>query len=373
MERSELISRTQFTALGVSALMSPVIRVVPVNITVEAGSLAWLSAIVAIGPLVYLLAIILRLQRGLAPGEGMEAVFTRVFGRFLGSVFLILMSIWLLFYAGYSLHISAVRFISTIYPGSSKWGFIPLMGLMLLTTGLGRVKTLSRSAMIFAPLLLITFGVGLIFSMQDIDLEVFYLPVAADMKGVVLGSLPVVSAIAVMAYLPFLESYVPHETLKFSRFLPKLFLIIGAVILLCITTIGTFGPIVINDISAPFFVMLCNVTLFNVIERFEAVVIAIWFFTDFLLTSLLLQAVLVMLHHSFRLQPKGHGRFFDLRNRRWLVWICVAISITFAFLMAPTVEEQTFFAFKLIPTVSLIIIYSMFSLLFVVGLVRKRI
>ena len=85
-ERTDGISRRQLSILLFVSALSPLIRQAPGMAVQSAGSAVWLSALLALVPLPLAGLLLGRLTRKRVPGEGLGGVLLRVFGRFGGAV-----------------------------------------------------------------------------------------------------------------------------------------------------------------------------------------------------------------------------------------------------------------------------------------------
>lgn len=64
--------------------------------------------------------------------------------------------------------------------------------------------------------------------------------------------------------------------------------LLGALALF-VTTVGTFGAELAQNLHYPFFAMIRGIRIFDLLDRVEALVVAQWVITDFILVSMLLQ------------------------------------------------------------------------------------
>ncbi len=362
MPKNQLICRRQFIAICFLSVLSPVIRTIPSQTAQYADVFAWLSVFVATVPLFALLIIMLRLQKNLAYGEGVADVFLRILGKFFGRAILLVVALWLIFYCGFTIRSAAVRFVSTIYPQSSALGFIPFMALLGLVTALGSVKALGRTALFLTPMLVLTLAIVFVFAVPDVDFSTFYLPNASQTQSIFRGSLQTVNALSIVCYFAFLEGYVPHESLKLSVMGKFALPVFGVVLLLLVTTIGSFGAVLTAEINNPFFVMVRNLRFFSTLERLEALVIAIWFFTDYVLISAILHVCTIIISKCMSFLP-----------RSGIVWLSAIASAAVAVLIGGSAISMAWLSFDVVPYVNMAFTFGVFPLVFAVGMVRRRV
>ena len=92
-----------------TALLSPVLRLVPGSAAALGGPSAWAGPLAAL-PLGLLYAAMLhRLRRSLLPGERFPEMTLRMLGRRFGAFLLLLFAAWLLLYSGFVLRAGADR------------------------------------------------------------------------------------------------------------------------------------------------------------------------------------------------------------------------------------------------------------------------
>ena len=133
--------------------------------------------------------------------------------------------------------------------------------------------------------------------------------------------------------------------------------------LLCVTVVATFGAKLTTEMYYPFFVMIRCIRIFRLLERVEALVVAQWVTTDFLLLGALLQAATGELTLCF---PKLGAR------RGAVALTCLALALLSGALCAPTAFSLRELSRTLVPIASASAA-GVLVLAFVVGLIRKKI
>ena len=133
--------------------------------------------------------------------------------------------------------------------------------------------------------------------------------------------------------------------------------------LLCVTVVATFGAKLTAEMHFPFFVMIRCIRIFRLLERVEALVVAQWVTTDFLLLGALLQAATGELTLCF---PKLGAR------RGAVALTCLALALLSGALCASTSFSLRELSRTLVPIASASAA-GVLVLAFVVGLLRKKI
>ena len=360
-ERTDGISRRQLSMLLFVSALSPLIRQTPGFAVQSAGRAVWLSAVMALIPLPLLGLMLARLLRSRVPGEGLGGVLLRVFGKVGGRAAVLLYTVWTVFYAGFVLRAGADRFVTAVYPGSRAWLFMAVMAALCVPACLGRLKTLARCAEIALPLLALVFLFVFLFCVPGLDAKNLLPVTAQDVSAAARGTPWLLSTLSVLLLLAFLSDRTEPGAL--GAVFNRTFLALGALeVLLCVTIVGTFGASLTAEMNYPFFVMIRCIRIFHLLERVEALVVAQWVVTDFLLLGALLQASVGNLTLCF---PK-------LGRRRYLVALgTLALAVTAGVFCAPTAFSLRALARMLVPAASAGAA-GLLVLAFLVGLIRKK-
>ena len=358
-ERTDGISCRQLSILLFVSALSPLIRQTPGMAVQSAGGAVWLSALLALVPLPLAGLLLGRLTRKRLPGEGLGGALRRVFGRFGGTAAVLLYTVWTVFYAGFVLRAGADRFVTAVYPGSRPWLFMAVMAALCVPACLGRLKSCAEIAL---PLLALVFLFVFLFCLPGLDAANLAPLSRETVMDAARGTPWLLSTMSVLLLLAFLSDRTEPGPLAASFNRPLLAL--GALAaLLCVTVVGTFGASLTAEMHYPFFVMIRCIRIFRLLERVEALVVAQWVVTDFLLLGALLQSAAGNLTLCF---PK-------LDRRRGVVALsCLALACLAGALCAPTAFSLREMSRTLVPIASASAA-GVLVLAFVVGLVRKKI
>lgn len=361
LPREDKINPRQFAAIGFMSILSPMVRGIPAETAETAGSGAWLSVLIAAAPLavaVYFLCLLAGKRRGMA------AALTRALGSFCGKVLLSLYALWFLFLAAFTLRTGADRFIGTIYPGSGPQIFVIVMLIACLPAAMGSLKALGRAAMIFRPILLIVLALVFGFALPKAHLTGLWQINGEDEIGIMRGALSVVTPMCMCLYLAFAGDQTTE------RVKPTLLLVwLGAALLiaglLCVSTIGTFGAEMTGQLRNPFFAMVRDMSFFGSLERIDAVIVAIWVFSDFVLISLLLFFAAKLTRCIFSIQAEE-------RHARISALICAAVSLIAALLMAKDAIALDGITQTVVPPLTLLFVFILPPLVLLIGRLRGK-
>lgn len=360
-ERTDGISRRQLSILLFVSALSPLIRQTPGMAVQSAGGAVWLSSLLALVPLPLAGWMLGRLLRRRAHGEGLGGVLLRVFGRVGGRVAVLFYTGWTLFYAGFVLRAGADRFVTAVYPGSRPWLFMAVMAALCVPASLGRLKTLARCAEIALPLLVLVFAFVFLFCLPGLDAANLAPLSTETLSDAVRGTPWLLSTMSVLLLLAFLSDRTEEGALG-APFHRAFFALGTLAVLLCVTVVGTFGAKLSAEMHYPFFVMIRCIRIFRLLERVEALVVAQWVVTDFLLLGALLQTAVGNLTLCF----PSLGRY-----RTVTALVCPALAVLCAVLCAPTAFSLRSLSYWLIPAASASTAGVLVLALFV-GLARKK-
>lgn len=350
------ITRRQLSAVAFVAALTPATRILPGYCAAVSGRAAWLCPLAALPGALLIAACICAVMRRRAPGEGLAAVALRLLGRPLGGALLVLYSLWLVFYAAFSLRSASARFTVAIYPGTDPWPFIAVGAVISLVAALGKVRALGRSAEIFKALLVLALALILLMGFSQLNIDSLTPVTAADALPVLAGAPPALGILGLLLVnTAFIESdspVLPGRWRVSARWCAAMAVLISLIIAV---TLGSFGAELTAHFDLPFFTFLKNISVSGIAERVEALITAFWVFSDFVMCSLSLIAA----SDSIRLvaglpeHPEGAG---VLSRGRWLTWLCAAAAAVAAAVMAPTDFALARYSERIVPALNLIMV-----------------
>ncbi len=356
--RDDTVSFRQFAVSGALLTLSPASRLLPKAALELGGRSCWLAVFPAFGALLLLLLAARALLRG---SGGLLAVLETVLGRVPGRAAAVLVSLWLSLYCGFILRSGAERLLSTVYESGTLWFFLLSMAAVALVPALGRVSTAARAAelsmLLLAPILLLLF----LFALPEIKPE-YLLPVEPwRAGGLAAAALPMLDACTLWVYLGFLGKYRRKGSFRRAAALRWAALAMAAVLFTVLCTAGILGPESAKHQQYPFFVMVSNIRLFNVLERIEPLIVLIWVLTDQALLSLLLLSSAESLRDCFA-----------LKSRRVPVLLCGAVMLAAAFVLVGNAFELERLSERVVPIVNLSLTAIGIPLLLAVKKIKKK-
>lgn len=267
------------------------IRILPTSAVVFAGRSAWLSPFVAFVLGKILLSFMSAMHKTAPEGVGLADMAQLGLGGGAGRIFNLLVALWLTFYAGFVCRSAAERLLSTVYPNGNVSVFIIAMLLIAVITASGLTKSLSRTAEVLMPILVAVIAVVLLSSITDISGDNLLPVTYRDAKRVFDGSIPIFNVTTVFVYFLYLSGHVQKKPAVRPNRFPWLFMIALVALGVTFFTLGTIGENLAVSMENAFFIVIRNIKVLGVIERVEAVVVAIWIVTDFIFVAAILSIV----------------------------------------------------------------------------------
>lgn len=350
MGKTDRITERQLTVLIFVSLLSPMIRILPTAAVVFGGRSAWLSPFVAFVAGKLLLSFMNALRKKAPEGTGLADMVELGLGRGAGKVFNVLCALWLTFYAGFVCRSAAERLLSTVYPNGSVTVFIVVMLLIAVLTASGLTKSLSRTAEVLMPILVGVIAAVLLSAIPDVSGENLLPVTYRNARDILYGAVPIFNVMTGFIYFLFLSGHVRKDTsIRPNRF-PWLVLLALTALGVTFFTLGTLGEKLAVSMENAFFMVIRNIRVFGVVERVEAVVVAVWIVTDFIFMAALLSIVAEIWRTVTGVKKRtafvpvsavlaGAAAFLIARDafafQKWSDVLIPAVSLTFTLILIP--------------------------------------
>ena len=358
MKRSDGMSFRQYGAAALVSLFSPVARLLPGAALKRAGFSGWLAPLIALPFLLGLVWVMGRLLTVEGRKVGLADALLARLGPRLGRAVGALLVLWLLFYGGVILRSGSERILSTVYPGFGLPLFLGGSLLLGMVFARGRLRWAGRSAfvvlLLFAGILAVVFAAAL----SALHWDYLWPPELSRWREIGLAALPVADVLSPWVWFSFLRDRVTEDEGSFPRVARGLAAAALLTLVFLIVTIGDLGPELALRQQFPFYVMIKNLRLFNVLERFDAVIVVLWMMTDYVFVGMLL------LSASAALQ-----RISGTRRREIWVAFCALGMLISAIFAAGNAFLLVRLSERLIPAVNLILT---FLLLPLTALIRPK-
>ena len=355
MAEKDKISGKQLCAAVFVGLLSPAVRLQPRMSAAVAGSGAWLAPIAAMVPALLYARFLNRFISRRREGEGLSELILRILGPGAGRAALFLFSLWFTLYGGVELRASAERLLAAVYINGQAGVFIVLTLAAAYVAASGRLKSLASSAELLAPLLGGLLALVLLLSLSELRGE-YLLPVrTGGAGGLLLAAAPLVNLAGASAGFLFLTDRVDGTMPGLGR---SLVLLLAFLSTMTLCTVGSLSATLSAGLVNPFFSMVRDISLFKVIERLEAVVVALWVLTDFVFIASMIKIAAAV---NLKLIP---GR------ERPLVPALGMLAAAFA--VAPDAVSMLWVSERLVPAVNAALMFGLLPLIALVGRLRGR-
>ena len=356
--------RRQLRAMCFVASLAAVTRLLPKAPAQAAGNAGWLAPLCALPLLLLFLVFFCSFMKTRREDEGLGELILRRNGRALGSALLLIAAAYLLLSSGFILRTGAHRLNSTIYPAAGPWMFMLTMLALGTAAALGPVKALPRASRVFAPILTAVMLLAVIFALGSVDPKNLFPLYDATVFDIFLGSLSVVEIYgSVIWCAAVLEAHTPLEGGRFSFFARWLVPVCLLLTVFCAVMIGIYGAALTARFSHPFFSMVRDVTLFQSLERLDALVAALWVLSDFVVFSMQLCAAAHLLRLVLGRAPqKADSTMLDMKNGRLVIPLCAALTALAAALLPSDEQSLSTLSQRVFPALSLAVILLILSI-----------
>ena len=375
MNRDFSYNRRQLLTACAVMLLSPALRLVPERSAELAGRSAWLSVVAALPVLLIYALFLCRFSEKLGTGEGAEALFRRCLGERFGKTALFVTALWFLLYCGFILRAGAERMIHTVYNDASPGVFVLTMAALGLLGALSSERTILRAAALMAPPIFGVLFPVLAAAASSVKAENL-LPlnsfeVLYSFKGAIVTVDVAVLPMVLTLFLADEKSSADGHFPAFALWLAGVTALLS-VMEVCI--VGAFGAALTAELSQPFFVLVRNLVLFGSLERIEALVVSLWVFSDFILVAVCLSAAQRLLRGLTGKRSGYAGeKMSEMKNGRWMIWLCAAFSAIFALVFAPDSASLSLWSETVIPVANLAFSFGVLPIVYIVGKARKKI
>ncbi len=301
MYKNNKISMRQAMLLFLTCAFSPSVRLLPNYGALHANQAAWLSPIVAfiaMLPVVYTLHAFFKKYPEASLSEINDIICGKVIGKIVTCSYLLLIILLTSLYVRYY----AERLLSTILPNVNIYVFlIP----MLLTVAIALRKgivVVARMNEIIVAIIVIFFAAAVVSAIPSIEPD-YLVPVSRlDILPVARASVSIIGIWSYMGFLFFFGDVINNKPdIKKSALKTLAFSLISTILLIGVT-IGLLGAPLVRVIPIPFFAAVRQISLFNVIERIESLIVSTWLFSDFIIIAVFMHIALCIFKYLFKLE-----------------------------------------------------------------------
>ncbi len=353
------ISVRQLVIIFVMLTISPSIRIFPQLTTQIAGKAAWLSPVVGVIPMIFLILIVSSFYKKNG-SDNLGDIFCKVLGKIPGRIVCFIYLIWIIILTSLYIRYYAERILSSIMPHTSIVFLVSVM-LIIEYYGLsGGLTPLARVNELIFIIYMVIFVLITILSLPQIKYENLMNVGYLDAWPVIKSSYATFTVWGYFIFVFFFSDEVNNKekTKKYSIQGLICVFIIGVITL--VLTVGALGAHIVPHIPLPFFIVVKNISILNSIDRMESILLALWVLSDFIIISFFVYISLSILKSIFK--------FKDTKS-----FICPILLITgvgsLAFFKS-RFELENFSEYIALPT-NFILEFCIPLIVYVIGKVRR--
>lgn len=289
-EQHSTISVKQLIIIYLIAVSSPLIRIIPKNVSLVAKDGSILTPILVIIPFLLLLYI-LNVLINKSGEKSLQDVYIKIFGKFIGNIILILHIVWIFILISIYVRYFADRYASTILIFTPIHFFILTILITAFIVVRRKIEYFARTLEIFALLFSLVVVALFVISLIDVKISNIYPLTVFDALDS-LKSVPLL--LGILSYITFMfflgeEVSNKQDLKKYTKYITTKITFFNFFVIL--STIGIFGYTLTSEFNLPFFMFLKNIQLITVVERFESIFISFWFVTDFAIITLFIYII----------------------------------------------------------------------------------
>lgn len=304
MKRTIAVSPAQFTIVVTMFTIGSSVLLIPTLMAHAAEQNAWIAGLFGLVPGMAIVLLIGTLAKRFSK-ESLFEVSEIVFGKWAGIVINLLFFIFFFLLSSILLREMADFLTIKVMPETPMYAIeILFMTAIVYGSRLG-FETVSRSAEIFFPYVLLLFAIITLFLFPNIDTDKIKPIMEGGMRPILHGGYFMVAVLfaelfVFLVYSPYIND--PKKSLR-CLFTGSLF---GSVMVLIVTlmTILVLGENLTQFHMYPSYALAKRIDIAHFIERIEVLIAGIWFLTIFIKLTVFFNASCLCVKHLFRLKTQ---------------------------------------------------------------------
>lgn len=361
LKEKDTINARQAVLIVILAIFSVIIRVIPKYCSDYAKEGTWITIILGVLPILFLTYILDKIMRR-GKTKGLEEAFENILGKVPGKILTALYTVVLILMLSLQIRFFAEKFTASIFHKVPLEFFIITMAVFMQIIARNSIKGFARFAEFVFPLVMIFILAVFILSIGSVKISNLYPVTIYDMPEVLESMYPFMLMVGIITYIPFLGEYIrDRENVKKEGYIGTIFLSLVS-LLIVLSTIGTFGYKLTQDLNLPYFIILKNIKILTVIERIESIAITFWTITDIVMIGVLYFIITHLLNKQFK---TNHRENYVLPLTLIIFPLSLLISLNFfelqTFIKGPA--TVLFVGFKVVVPI----------FIWIIGMIRKKI
>lgn len=281
----KVITFRQLFYMFLAISITPILTLIPADLAVGNSSSAGISVILSLVALIPLALLIVVFMKAY-PHYNFYEILVELFGRAVAKVLIAFYGIWSFVVLSTKVWQYTLNLQSSIMSNTREQVFFVTMMILVLYAFLRGIKTIFRFAeFVLVPMLIILF-IYILSAIPNIRLD--YIKVANTLSfSQLCGQAGFIIAAAGNLFLILIYGDSVKDHSKIGKLIARFLIATIALflVLLILVTVVTFSLVGNNAsamISTPFYVAMKGISVLNILEHFEAILIIIMFLSDFL-------------------------------------------------------------------------------------------
>lgn len=279
---------------------SPTTRLLPKYAAAKAEQAGWVSPIISTVPFILLILVIDSLLKRYK-GQSMSDIISNILGRFLGKLILAIYLLWTLWLTAMYTRYYTERLTSSIYPNISISVFVILTLIPIAYIMHSGFTPIARMSEILLPFIGATLIMLALFLLPKVRVDNLFPVYFNDIVPIFNGSIASTGILSYLFLLFFLGGKVVNlKSLRKFGYIAA-YVNISSIMVVNFIVIGVLSSSLARRVSLPVLTAVKQISLMDIVENIEAIIVAIWIFADFTLITTLLVIVLNLIKSMFKL------------------------------------------------------------------------
>lgn len=357
----EKITVRQVFKLLICMSLGPAVRVVPLYVSKVAAQAGWLGPVVIFLPIFLFLKILTRIF-SVYREESYSQIICDILGGVMGKLVLFIYLIGMTILTGFYIRAYATRINLSLTPTARI--HVEVISMLLLVYVVVRygLVLLTRMGEIIFAVTVISFIVFFLLSANNIRVDRLTPISYRDIVPIFKAGYGVGNIWGFITFICFYSDRITEKDELASVGYKYLIFFIVVTTMLNIMVIGSLGYSVVSRTSLPFFVAIKNISLFNIIERIEALAISQWIAIDFVLIAIFVFVTLRII-----------SDLFNIGDFNYLIKMVFMFFYILTFFISMSMFDLQDFSIQIAIHMITILGLGLPILIYIVGRIRKKI
>jgi len=292
------VSTRQAMLMIFTLVFSPAVRLFASYINEETSQSGWLGVIAAGAAM---LAFSFVLQYLLERDKSYTQLLKEAFGSILGKIIALIYLLWGTILIALQLGYYGERLTSSVYSGFEIDIFVIVMALLCIYALKNGISTIARANEIIV-VIIVPVTVGLLTLLtKDININsLFPINNRRDIFYVARCSL---ASFGYMTFVLFFSDEMTEKRLFRKQRIYTVLSFTALTLWMFVAVLGNIGPFVVQKLQYPFFSVVKQISVGEFIQHIEALTVALWMLSDFVLIAVTILAMIKLLQETVNIKP----------------------------------------------------------------------